>query len=269
MTAQQNIPDSVRLRRLIVNRVPRSGFVYHICKRYIDIYNGDNNQNLRYNGELRLMQQCLKDSAIVFDVGANVGDWAAVALSINPRINLHCFEPSRATFDLLTRRGLPSSVKCNNIGLGSADSEASLMVYSDGCGANSLYRREGLEHVADLPSKVTEEVIRLQTVDGYCAQHGIDHIDFVKLDVEGHELEVLKGMSQCLHEGRVGVIQFEYGGCNIDAGVFLKDIWRYISSTNTHYSFHKLYPGEIRYISRYSQLLENFQYQNWAIIKKA
>lgn len=261
-------PRLVGLRRAIVDLlVLRSSLAYRVCKRYVDMYNGDNNSNLRYNGELDLMREYRTDSAIVFDIGANVGEWGRLALSINPRIGLHCFEPSRATYDLLTRSGLPSGVKCVNIGLGSANREAPLYVYGEGTGMNSLYRREGLEHVAGLPSVVTEEVIGIETMDGYCARNGIDKVDFAKLDVEGHELEVLRGMSECLRAGRVRIIQFEYGGCNIDARVFLKDIWDYVTSINPHYVFHKLYPGEIRRISRYSQLLENFQYQNWAIIR--
>jgi hypothetical protein len=72
-------------------------------------------------------------------------------------------------------------------------------------------------------------------------------------------------MSGLLKSGSVGIIQFEYGGCNIDSGVLLKDIFAFFGDLD--YSFYKIYPREARLVSKYDQRLENFQYQNWAIVK--
>jgi methyltransferase FkbM-like protein len=93
----------------------------------------------------------------------------------------------------------------------------------------------------------------------------------VKVDVEGHELEVFKGMRNMLqracHAGGVRVIQFEYGGCNLDARVFLADIWDFFSELN--YSFYKLYPDGPMHVQKYDQRFETFLYSNWAIIQNS
>jgi len=250
--------------RTLMQFVPESKLFYRICKHYVDRCNGENNGDLHTNGELTFLKTVLPQCGTVFDVGANVGDWAALALSINPQLNLHCFEPSLATFQQLQRRNFPSNVICNNIGLGSAPAETTLFIFDDKAGINSLYQREGLEHLG-LSSQRRQEVIRLDTVANYCRQRGIETIDFVKLDVEGHEFEVLQGMAEWLSEGRIKFLQIEYGGCNIDARVLLKDIWSLVD--RFPYSFYKIHPRSLRRAERYQQSLENFQYQNWAIVK--
>lgn len=212
------------------------------------------------------MRQTLVSSQTVFDVGANVGEWAAQALSIQPKLNLHCFEPSRATFLRLLAKAFPPDVACNNFGLGSGREKKTLYVFENGAGINSLYRRQGLEDGWGLMPQQLTETIWLDTIDHYCQEHGVRDIDFLKVDVEGHELAVFRGASQMLAQGRIRTIQFEYGGCNIDAGVLLKDFFTFFRPFA--YTFYKIYPQELRRVERYDQRFENFQYQNWALIHR-
>ncbi len=94
------------IKHSLWNAIPsRNCHLYALCKRYVDRYNSENNDNIHTNGEWRFMQTILPQCATVFDVGANVGDWTALALDINPRLVIHCFEPSVATFQRLQARG--------------------------------------------------------------------------------------------------------------------------------------------------------------------
>ncbi|HUZ97238.1 MAG TPA: FkbM family methyltransferase, partial [Edaphobacter sp.] len=130
------------------------------------------------------------------------------------------------------------------------------MIVFDKCSTmNSLYAREGVESFGS--STQHEEDIVLHTVDRYGLQHGIEFIDLVKMDVEGHEVEACKGMIHMLRSGQVGAIQLEYGGCNIDARALLKDIFALFRGF--HWSFYKIYPKELRLVPRHDQRLENFQ----------
>ena len=244
----------------LLDALPANALLYRFCRRYVNHYNGENNDDMRSNGELLWLREVLPQCKIVFDVGANVGDWTALALSINPLLQVHCFEPCTAAFQRLHARDLVGSTYLNQLGLSDSAEEATIFVFGEGAGTNSLYRRQGI----NAEQKQTEKV-HLDTLDAYCKRSDVQQIDLLKLDVEGHELMVLKGGIRMLSQGRIKRIQFEYGGTFIDARILLKDMFELL----TRYSFllYKIYPNEIELAERYEQRLENFQYQNWVALR--
>jgi FkbM family methyltransferase len=241
----------------------RSPLLYDFCRRYVARYNGENNPDMRSNGELWLMKSVLPRCSTIFDVGANVGDWTAMALSFNPKMTAHCFEPCRPTFEILKARDLKGAI-LNEFGMSSAPGEKILHVFPGSSALNSLYRRSGLGIGFGLGPQSQDETVSVDTLDRYCERKAITVIDFLKVDVEGHELEVFKGAVTLLSEKRIRRIQFEYGGCHIDSRVLLKDFFEFLGHHG--YVFHKLFPQELRRIDRYDQRLENFQYQNWVLL---
>lgn len=254
-----------QLGRWLFNQTPPYNKTFnHICQRYVDRYNGDNNCDPSTNGEELLLRTELSKlrgrGGVVFDVGSNVGDWAKYALDVEPSIQLHCFEPTRATFDQLSANQWPDNVHLNNLGLGEADGQLELNIVGTSSAMNSVYVRHGVESA----QSISKETISITTADAYCEHKCIDHIHFFKADVEGHELAVFKGMKRMLSEGRVHLIQFEYGGCNLDAKVSLGDILDFLAPYG--FQFYKLYPEGPRRIETYQQCLETFKYSNWAAI---
>src|SRR5262249_46439377 len=151
---------------------PNNRRMYHWCKHYVDSYNGENNDDIKTNGELRLMQASLPKCETVFDVGANTGVWAELALEINPHSTIHCFEPSQTTFRELSAKHFPRNVVVNNFGLSSSAHDADLYVFADGAGINSLYQRRGLESFG-LSMPTRKESVHLETLDHYCATRDI------------------------------------------------------------------------------------------------
>ncbi|MBI4525309.1 MAG: FkbM family methyltransferase [Deltaproteobacteria bacterium] len=253
--------------RAVLEALPQAfrNQIYRYAKGYIQYHDGINNPDISTNGEFRFLRATVGDCKVVFDVGANVGEWARLVLELNPKVRLHCFEPSRATFDKLLSQRFPANVLCNDFGLSSTKRQEKLFVFSEGSGMNSLYRRQGLEDRGITPQD-REEVITLRTLDDYCSEQDIQRIDYLKLDVEGHELEILRGGQRLLSDGRIGLIQFEYGGCNIDSRVFLKDLFDF--TKDFRYEFYKILPQELQRVAAYSQQFENFQYSNWLLIHK-
>lgn len=224
--------------------------------------NGDNDDDMRTNGEMHLLRRTLPGAQTVFDVGANVGAWVRAALQVNSSANYHCFEPSHGAYEALVRANLPKNVRANNLGLSDESAEKPLFIFGDCYGINSLYERKGISAPI-----LRQESIQLTTLDAYCERHNIGHVNFVKVDVEGHELAVLRGARRMLSEGRIDVIQFEYGGTYIDARVLLKDVWDYVQGVNSGYSFYKLRGNGLHPTPAYQREFETFNYSNWVICR--
>jgi hypothetical protein len=79
----------------------------------------------------------------------------------------------------------------------------------------------------DVETKILTEECEVVTVDGYCAENDISHIDLLKIDVQGFENEVLKGCASMLSEGNIDVILTE---------VILDDIY---GKSNSFYELEK------------------------------
>lgn len=233
---------------------------------------GDNDGDAATNGEFALLTRFLQQShetpRIAFDVGANVGDWSRVFLKhAKPDDRLFAFEPSRTTSDRLRANvGGDARVTCVNSALSDHDGAATLHVAGAGLGTNSLHRRELADELnPHQRAELIDETIQLQTGDAFCAAHGIDRIDFLKIDTEGHELAVLKGFERMFLERRIGLAQFEYGGTWLDARIQLADAFAWIRGTG--YQVAKIFPSGLMYLERYDQKLETFQYANFAAVR--
>lgn len=254
------------MKHFLLRWLPYNGHLYNFCKSYVEKHDGDCNGDMATNGELRVMRHFLPGCSVVFDVGAHTGEWSKLARAINPGLAIHCFEPSRDNFDHLTRNVSSPNVTCNPFGLSSEKGERPLFIFRSAPGLHSLYQRQGLEDGWGLKTPQESETAKLDTLENYCAERQIGRIDFLKIDVEGHELEVFKGGRSLFEDGRVGMIQFEYGGCNIDSKVLLKDIFEFFEGMN--YNVYKIFPDRLKRFRRYDQRLENFKYQNWLVIHK-
>jgi len=213
------------------------------------------------NGELLCLGENLPRGAdaVVFDVGANVGDWCKAVLDINPQAQVHCFEPSSFAFERLIGRNFPANVVCNNIGLSSSSSVQRLALFGWKSYYNSLYpdRRFGIE-----PERYEE--VWLETLTNYCERHSIGRIDYLKIDVEGHELDVLQGAAEMLLERRIRTVQFEYCEAYIAAGVFLRDVVDFVAQFD--YDLYKVLSRGVLPVREWHPKLENFRYSNYALL---
>lgn len=245
----------------LFNLIPsESALLYKIASRYVERFNSDNNSDFFTNGEAKLLRTALPEvsgGGVIFDVGANIGEWSLFCLSIAPEAEIHLFEPSAVTYQKLKHDLWPRKAHVNNFGLGERNEVLRLNIFDDGSGMNSLYPRHGIgEHKI-----IKTEEVQIRTIDDYCEECGIQQIDFMKVDVEGHELSVFKGASKMLSQKRISMIQFEYGGCNLDSRIYLRDIWDLLAKYG--YKMAKIYPDRLHYYHDYDQQLETFKYSNW------
>lgn len=262
-----NLKKMLRLWDILTDVIGRNTLIYGFCKRYVDRFNGENNSNILSNGEYDLIKYFIPRARLALDIGANKGEWTKLSLGINPDIVIHCFEPDLSEFNYLMANKFPSNIICNNLGCGAKEEEVDFYKADKNGALNSIYKRSGLDYLGLSDWKESGR-IKIINIDCYCIKHNISFIDFIKIDVEGHELEVIRGMEDLIRHKQIRVIQFEYGGAYIDARVLLKDIWQTVLKFSSDYKFFKVIKNNLIEVPCYSQIHENFQLQTWAIIRQ-
>ena len=111
-----------------------------------------------------------------------------------------------------------------------------------------------------------KEEIQSQRFDEYWEKQNNPNttIDYVKIDVEGHELSVLEGIGEFIK--KIKLIQFEFGGSNIDTRTYFKDFWNYFNKYD--FTIYRITPQGLLYISKYWEMDEIFLVTNYIAINK-
>ena len=148
--------------------------------------------------------------ATVFDIGANVGQSADSFLAGFPDARIWSFEPSRSTFEQLRARFQDTSrVSCFNYAMSDHAGTANMELTDE-----SVMRRLVADDTGgDQPEGV--ESVELITLDAFCDGQGVDRIDYLKIDTEGHELQVLAGAGHMLDTDAIAILELELG-MNLD-----------------------------------------------------
>ena len=111
-----------------------------------------------------------------------------------------------------------------------------------------------------------EEKIKLIRLDQYWSESiNSNFIDLLKIDVEGHEIDVLKGLGDKIKY--VKAIQFEFGGCNIDSRSYFQDFWYFFKENN--FKIFRISPIGLIEIKKYSEQYESFITTNFISINNA
>lgn len=134
----------------------------------------------------------IKNGDRVIDVGANIGIFAAMLSRLaGPEGKVFCFEPSKRTFEKLkTVKALNrlDNLELFNLGCGASSGEEVMYMASRSSGDSTLVPENRDK------SGLRSEKIKLVTLDGFFAGRQ-ERIDFIKIDTEGFDFEVLKGAS--------------------------------------------------------------------------
>ncbi|MCW4029813.1 MAG: FkbM family methyltransferase [Candidatus Bathyarchaeota archaeon] len=152
------------------------------------------------NTQISVFLRGVKEGDIVFDVGANIGEFT-ILLShvVGPNGKVHAFEPVPQTFEKLSQNVAKSPIKkqvvLNEIALSDHLGNAKIYMPISETTEASL---TGHTYACWRSQSVQSFDCRLQTLDNYVEVNHIERVDFVKMDVEGAEMLVLQGMEKLL-----------------------------------------------------------------------
>jgi FkbM family methyltransferase len=210
---------------------------------------GSSTTELEAKAAAKLLRELGIEKAIAFDVGANIGNWSKAFVRFSHGATSYAFEPSAVTFQQLRNNTSENpNILPINLGMSSQEGKATLFTNEPGSGFASLVSRR-LNHF-DIAMNEHEEV-NLSTIDAFVArQHVFPSV--IKLDIEGYELAALLGADNSL--SRVPLIQFEFGGCNLDTHTTFQDFWYFFIERN--FKMYRLGPRGLIKIKKYSEMQE-------------
>lgn len=137
------------------------------------------------------LKRFLRPGDTFIDIGANIGFMSAYAAGcVGNSGEIHSFEPVRRYFNLLSmlpRLNPEKRFFLNNTALGNTTGSCDIHVARGNIGANSFY--------PDPEKQYEQETVQIRTFDDYASEKQLKNVKVIKIDCEGHECQVLNGMS--------------------------------------------------------------------------
>jgi len=209
-----------------------------------------NNCNSKTNGEEKFFIYIKDKINVIFDVGCRED-----SEFINFNGEVHYFDPiNKFIENLQNQKNINKKSYFNNFGLGNENNE--IYYYPK---FESFYDRTKSCGFSDNSNKI---LLSIKKGKDYVINNNIKSIDFLKIDTEGFELNVLKGFGDFLKN--IKIIQFEYGGTFLDNNTKLIDVINYLKNKN-FYKFSYLTNESLIPITDFN---DHWQYCNIVCLNK-
>lgn len=185
-----------------------------------DIVDNANFYEIRY---LNYLDRYIDEGSNILDIGANIGNHSVYWAKVRNVNSVHCFEPIKSTFDILKKNieinNISNKVKLYNLAVGSGKSSGTI----------DWYRQSAIGAAGIRESKNGEfEIVKLDDINFK------ERINFIKIDIEGFEVQALEGMSELLKRD-MPVIAIESYGENIPKIILFLERLGYKSVGNLVY----------------------------------
>lgn len=183
--------------------------------------------NLPEYQEMKFLERILKSNSVFIDVGANIGVYTILAAAKIKKGKIYSFEPVATVLDDLYR----------NIRLNDLEDRVQVVekVASDKTGY-SEFIAEDISEYSHISSNKTASSLSMPSIrlDDFCRNKKIGFVDVIKIDVEGAEFKVLKGLEGYLKKGKVGILIIELNRTNQLFGKNSNEIIDYLSKLDYH-----------------------------------
>lgn len=154
-----------------------------------------------------MINKYIKKDSIFFDIGANEGFFSVVASKKIITGKIYCFEPQKNLLKIIEKNLLKNNFKnffLLDFGIGESEYFTNLNVFQDtNTGASSILKKHFLN------TKKTK--IKIKSLDHFVSEERLyDQIDLVKIDIEGYEIQAIKGMENLLKEKKINTLLIDY-----------------------------------------------------------
>jgi FkbM family methyltransferase len=198
---------------------------------------------------------------VIFDVGSNNGQYLYLLLQNLKKLEptIHCFEPEKSAFDDLKHHfGDYPNVILNNFALGNKKDK--LILFSEASGDV----KSSFVDIGDDNLMKKQYEIEITTLDNYCEEKNITKINFLKIDVEGFETNVVIGSERMIKNNGIERIQLEHGSTHsVVMGASLYNFKKLL----VDYGMYHIKQNGIRKI-KYTTQMEIFFNSNYYFKKK-
>ncbi len=183
-----------------------------ICRAETDLFMGTDSEK----EDMDVVKGYLRDHPCmnILDIGANVGLFSLELYLDGVKSDFHVFEPIPTTYDMLEKTVLLNEVdksRYHTYNLGMSDKKGSFVFYLPGASeaaslqplTDEYYLRESTKDGEYTGRSSMKEVeCKVSTVDDLVSENSIENIGFIKIDVEGNELFVLRGAEKTLRKNK-------------------------------------------------------------------
>lgn len=200
------------MKRIVNSILRRFGVEAHGIG-YLEKLSRSSFKNDAFQVQLKLFAEASKHrkgDGVIVDVGANCGGTAMRYLEFGDKTEIHCYEPTPVHLDSLRQRfGGSPRVNVHECGLGSSPGKMKMHI-NRSQDTNSILESTLIGATSDKSCETIGEIeVEMRTLDDECHRLGLSAIDVLKLDVQGYELEVLRGADGLLRNRRIQLIYTE------------------------------------------------------------
>lgn len=165
---------------------------------------------------------------VILDVGANIGQSAAEFLREFPEAVVHSFEPNPVAFQQLvsTVGGNPRALP-HASALGARVGHAEMHLTQSSLTSSLLATsKSAADFLGELVNPAGRIEVTVDTLDHFAETCGIQHVDLLKVDVQGYEIELLKGAARMLREHRIALVAIEVNFVQLYEGqAFFEEVY--------------------------------------------
>lgn len=253
-----------RITKAVVDRLIDGMAQWKTFRHYVD-YTAARLSGFQYDSysiadEVALALSFIKHGreSVVIDAGANRGDWASALFAQGFQGRLIAIEPNPVHKNSLLKLEQVGQLLYEGVALGRTATQMPLFFDTEGSTLASLYQRDIAHHGYVLDSSIQ---VPVDTLSDILERNKVDHVDYLKLDLEGHELAALEGAANLL-KTRISALSFEFGGTNIDSRTYFRDFYNLLSRDYGFALFRVLANKRLLRLTGYREDYERFVWQN-------